>query len=462
MKNKELRKEVWKTFFKGKKITVIGLGLLGRGVGDVEFFAREGAKLIVTDLKTKLQLKKSLDKLKKYKNIRYTLGRHKFEDFENRDFVLKAAGVPLDSPYILHAKKFGVPVYMSTSLFAKMTKGIIVGVTGTRGKTTVAYMLYKILCDAHKGKKRKIFLGGNIQGMATLPLVSKVKKGDVAVLELDSWQLQGFGDMKISPQISVFTTFMPDHLNYYKHNLGVYFSDKANIFKNQKAGDVLIAGEQVKTLSKNLKRCFPKKTKFVSKQMLPNEVCMKIPGEHNKYNAAIAYIAARSLKISHKDIIQSLSSFKGASGRLEKITTANKFDVYNDTTSTTPEALKVALEALGKNRNIVLIMGGSDKMINLSILKKLIAKYVKSVFLIPGTGTDRMLKEKIIAKTVKIFQLKNFDLIVKSALDCAKKGDTTLFSPGFASFGMFKNEYDRGEKFVSLVQKYKKQKTAPR
>ncbi|PIQ67064.1 MAG: hypothetical protein COV95_00725, partial [Candidatus Zambryskibacteria bacterium CG11_big_fil_rev_8_21_14_0_20_40_24] len=96
------------------------------------------------------------------------------------------------------------------------------------------------------------------------------------------------------------------------------------------------------------------------------------------------------------------------------------------------------------------------------ILKKLIAKYVKSVFLIPGTGTDRMLKEKIIAKTVKIFQLKNFDLIVKSALDCAKKGDTTLFSPGFASFGMFKNEYDRGEKFVSLVQKYKKQKTAPR
>ena len=189
---------------------------------------------------------------------------------------------------------------------------------------------------------------------------------------------------------------------------------------------------------------------------------MKIPGEHNKYNASIAYIAARSLKISHKNIIQSLSSFKGVSGRLKKITTANKFDVYNDTTSTTPEALKVALEALGKKRNIVLIMGGSDKMINLSILKKPISKYVKSVFLIPGTGTDRLLKEKIITKALKVYRFKNFSLIVESALRRAKKGDIVVLSPGFASFGMFKNEYERGEKFVSLAQKYKEQKTAPR
>src|SRR5690606_22902948 len=117
-----------------------------------------------------------------YKNIRFVLGEHRLEDFENRDFVIKAAGVPLDSPFISHAQVKGVPVYMSTALFVKLTSAKIVGITGTRGKTTVTYMLYEILKTAYKGKKQKIFLGGNIQGIATLPLLSKAKKGDIAVL----------------------------------------------------------------------------------------------------------------------------------------------------------------------------------------------------------------------------------------------------------------------------------------
>ncbi|MBT3729983.1 hypothetical protein HOG29_01355 [bacterium] len=168
-------------YFKDKKITVMGLGLLGRGVGDVEFLAQNGADLIVTDLKTKKQLQVSLDRLKKFKKIKYVLGKHRLEDFKDRDMILKSAGVPLDSIYIKEAKKNKIPVEMSASLVAKLSDAKIIGITGTRGKSTVTQMIYEIL----KASKKKVFLGGNVRGIATLPLLESTKKGDYIVMELD-------------------------------------------------------------------------------------------------------------------------------------------------------------------------------------------------------------------------------------------------------------------------------------
>ena len=166
----------WKKYFKGKKVTQMGLGLLGRGVGDAAFLAECGAKLIVTDLKTEEELKPSLSKLRKYKNITYHLGGHRLEDFRDRNFILKAAGVALDSPFIAEARRHRIPVEMDASLFAKLApKDItIVGVTGTRGKTTTAVLTYEIL----KSARKKVFLAGNIKDTATLPLLKKVKSGD--------------------------------------------------------------------------------------------------------------------------------------------------------------------------------------------------------------------------------------------------------------------------------------------
>src|SRR3989344_2024726 len=129
--------------FKDKKITVMGLGLLGRGVGDVEFLATCGANVLVTDQKNAEDLAASVERLKKYPNISFHLGGHDEADFTHCDMVIKAAGVPLDSPYVAAARKAEVPVVMSTALFAKHASeagAIIVGVTGTRGKSTVAHM----------------------------------------------------------------------------------------------------------------------------------------------------------------------------------------------------------------------------------------------------------------------------------------------------------------------------------
>src|SRR3984957_13433106 len=134
--------------FDGKRVTLLGLGLLGRGVGDAEFLASCGAHVIVTDRKTEAELAESVEKLKKYPNIEFHLGGHRMEDFTDTDMVIKAAGVPLDSPEIAAAREKGIPIAMSTALFAKyaMEEGtMVVGVTGTRGKSTTLQMIYEIL-----------------------------------------------------------------------------------------------------------------------------------------------------------------------------------------------------------------------------------------------------------------------------------------------------------------------------
>ena len=496
--------ENWQNFFKGKKVTQMGLGLLGRGVGDAAFLAKFGVDLLVTDLKTEKELASSIKKLRSYppallrkakragklKAISYVLGEHRLEDFSarggsalsgrNRDFILKAAGVPLNSPYIAEARRNKIPIEMDASLFFKlMPKGVtFVGITGTRGKTTTAYLIYEILklvLQQSSGRpKSRAFLAGNIKDTATLPLLEKVRAGDFVVAELDSWQLQGFGDSRISPHIAVFTTFLPDHLNYYGGDMGKYFADKANIFKYQKKGDILILGEQITRLNLTEKKDSTFKKAIIARITdIPISWRLKIPGEHNRANAACALAVARALKIPDGISRKAIENFGGVPGRLEFIREINGVKIYNDTCATTPDATIVALRALnspfekggarrvgdlkipplayggalpllkGELRKIILILGGSDKGLDMSKLVEKIPKYCKKVFLLPGSGS-----KKLKAKLVKVEDLKE---AVEKAVAIATNGDIILFSPAFASFGIFKNEYDRGEQFNKIV-----------
>jgi len=473
----------YKEYFKGRKVTMLGLGLLGRGLNDAKFLAECGADLIITDLKKAEDLAPTLKKLEKYKKpskgragIKYVLGEHRLEDFKNRDFILKAAGVPLDSPYINEAKKNNIPVEMDESLFAKIVSGChsradgnpefknlkmdpvlqrddresgikIVGVTGTRGKTTTTYLIYEILKKAESKLGCKVYLGGNIKGLATLPLLKKVKSGDIVVMELSSWQLQGFGDAKISPDISVFTNLMNDHLNYYKGSVKRYFDDKKIIYKNQRLEDFLIIGESMEEKIGKVKS----KKLIAKKNLIPQDWDLKIKGEHNLENISCAILVARIFGIDEKIIKNVVCNFTGVEGRQEFLKEYKGVKIYNDTTATTPDATIVALKSFGdkKSKNIVLIMGGADKTLDMSELIKEIPKYCKKVFLFPGTGTDKV-KDKIEGLVVE-----SLSGAVLEAFKWVKKGDILLFSPGFASFGMFKNEFDRGEQFIKIIKKLK-------
>jgi len=433
----------YKDLFAGKRVTLMGLGILGRGVGDAEFLAPLCKELVVTDSKNEIELAPSIERLKKFSNIHYTLGGHQETDFTNTDMVIKAAGVPLDSPYIIAAHKSGVPVYMSTALFSKFAQeagATIVGITGTRGKSTVTHLIYHVL----KQVGRRAHLGGNVRGLSTLALLPEVKKGDVAVLELDSWQLQGFGDLKISPHVAVFTNLMSDHLNYYKGDAEAYFWDKANIFLNQKSGDKLITGAEV---LHRIQKANPPVAPVVPPP-LPHDWRLHLIGEHNKENAALAAAALRSLGLSETDIKKGLESFEPVEGRLQKIAEIKGVTFYNDNNATTPEATVAALKSF--DSKVIIIAGGADKELSLDALIQEIQTYAKLVILLPGTGTEKLKK---MLKNYK--EAKTMSEAIATAMVHAQTGDIVLLSPAFASFGLFKNEYDRNDQFVAAVKQLK-------
>jgi UDP-N-acetylmuramoylalanine--D-glutamate ligase len=450
-------KKNFKKYFKNKKITVMGLGILGRGLGYTKFLAECGADLVVTDLKTKKQLATSVKALRKFKNIKFVFGKHKLEDFRNRDMVIKSAGVPLGSIYIKEARKNKIPIEMDVSLFAKCAPEVmIVGVTGTRGKSMATALIYEILKQNEKFLKRNVYIGGNVRGVATLPLLKKVKTGDILICELDSWQLQGFGEAKISPHISVFTSFMPDHMNYYKNDIKKYFNDKANIFKYQKKGDVLIIRPDVKKLiPKNIKsKLIMVSAKNVAKYNF------SVPGKYQKENLACAVEVAKQFNIPISKIGKAITNFKGLEGRLQYVKTVKGVKIYNDNNATTPEATMAGIEALSishtprvRGKKIVLICGGADKGLDLTSFAKVINKYCKAVVLIPGTGTDRLVSSGKVLVTSKY--VKNLNEVVKKSLGLASRGDIILFSPAFASFGMFNNEYERNDLFMKIIKKLK-------
>ncbi len=436
----------------------MGLGLLGRGVGDAKFLAEEGAELIVTDLKTKEQLADSFKELEQFSNIEFVLGEHRLKDFENRDMIIKAAGVPLDSKFIAEAKKNEIPVEMDASLFARLALagregGVeMIGVTGTRGKTTTTMLIYEIARKHFESTTKEVYLGGNIRGTATLPLIRKVKAGDVVVMELDSWQLQGFGEAHISPHISVFTNFMDDHLNYYGGDRKLYFRDKANIFLSQTKDDYLVVGDNlaieiVKEFGSDLRT----KLLRARREKVPSDWNIKLRGEHNLDNIACAIEVGEILGATPEEMREAVESFRPVAGRLQFEKNYHGIYFYNDNNSTTPDATIVGLKALSFKRNTVLIMGGNDKNISMERLIDLIPLYCKAVVLLGGTGTDRIRDRMFKLGDIQVVEEKTLLGSVKHALLLATKGDNILFSPAFTSFGMFKNEYDRGDQFNKIV-----------
>jgi UDP-N-acetylmuramoylalanine--D-glutamate ligase len=318
---------------------------------------------------------------------------------------------------------------------------VIIGITGTRGKSTTTELIAHILRE----NGSRVHLGGNIRGLANLPLLDDIEDGDFLVLELDSWQLQGFGDMKISPHIAVFTSFMDDHMNYYHNDRDLYFNDKANIYHNQHAGDILIASAQASgeiiMRGERVAISVPEQQHFE----------MKLIGEHNQVSAGLAYDVTTQCGLDDESIRASIATFSAVHGRLEDLGLfKNNIRVFNDNNATTPDATVKALESIATSYSLqaVLIIGGSDKGLPLEELEKAIKEKTKAVIYLSGTGTDRI-------SLLKEFEYEKLEDCVAKAFDLVQEGDIILFSPAFASFSKyFNNEYERNDEFVKVLQKY--------
>lgn len=437
----------------GKTITVMGLGVLGRGVNVAKFLLKNGVKkLLITDLKSNDQLQASIKELEKYNDrIEYVLGRHRVQDFVETDLVVKAAGVPKDNRYITAALAAKVPVKMDASWACSIlgNKVKTIGVTGTKGKSSVTHLIAHILEVAGIPFQ----LGGNVRGQATLPLLNKISDKDILLLELDSWQLQGFHDEQISPNIAVFTNFMPDHLNYYA-GMPDYFFDKSAIYRYQDKNDKLVLTKSSYEAMRLYDSEFKVKgsTAVVKPSIMRKDWHFTQPGQHNRLNATQAYQVAKFLDISDEIIKEALETFPGVPGRLEFIDEINGVKFYNDTNATTPDATAASIQAIRQSvdRCVVICGGISKGFREFEVLIKALNSYVQKVILLPGGIADAIVD----SLTTDYVMVSDMQSAVQQAYTIAIEtgAQSVVMSPAGSSFGLFKNEYDRGDQFVKAVK----------
>lgn len=455
-----MKKSQYEHYFRDKKITVMGIGLLGRGVGDIKFLASCGAEIIATDLKSEQKLKKSLRQLKRYKKVSYTLEKHSVPDFRGRDLVLKGSGVPLENKYIEAAKDDGAIVHMSFGLVLDILKKenikvTIIGITGSKGKSTTTALIEAIL----RASGKTYHVAGNVRGIANLPLLKKVNDGDIILAELDSWQLQGLHEVKISPNVAVFTNFFEDHLNYYNGSMKKYFYDKSAIFKYQKPDDHLVlTNASAKAIKKYYKGTIDSQKEMSRFKMIPKSWEYPIFGKHNEKNIAQAFCVAKTLEIPQSIIKTALTGFAGVEGRFQHIGTAHDILFFNDNNSTTPESTVTSLQSLKKkypDRSIILIGGGADKEFHYQKMAKYIARNIQFTLLFSGAATNK-LRECFPPRFERFTETLSMKTAFNIALKHSEENSIIILSPGAASFGVFNNEYERGDQYVKLVKKFLK------
>jgi UDP-N-acetylmuramoylalanine--D-glutamate ligase len=300
----------------------------------------------------------------------------------------------------------------------------------------------------------EVILGGNIRGVSNLELLKHVTEDSLAVFELDSWQLQGFGWAGISPHVAVFTNFMPDHQNYYRGDMDAYFKDKAQIFLHQEESGVLITTPEIFERAKSLPGVtLGQEIVFADSSVLPADFTLRIPGEHNRQNAALAFEALRALSLGEEEILDALATFAGVEGRLQYVGEVEGVKIYNDNNATTPAATIEALRTLGgESKHIVLIAGGAYKEVDPAPLVPYIEATCKETILIPGSGTEHLRKRLLErGSTTQVQEADTLQVAVEKALAVAESGDSILFSPAFSSFSQYKNEYERNDEFMSLI-----------
>lgn len=458
--------------FKDKKILLMGLGIHGGALALAKWLLKRKARLTITDLKDAKQLKKSLDELEKvsaYKDIKFTLGRHDLADFANQDLIIKNPGVPQNSKYLKHASKKNIPIVNEAVMFFGLFPGESIGVTGTRGKSTTASLINKIL----KNKIKDNVLAGNIATKPMFQVLDKLSPKSMPVLELSSWHLDDLHKYKKSPHIAVVTNVMVDHLNTYK-NFNAYKKAKSYLVNHQGKDDIAILNwdnmhtKSFAKLTKAQKYYFSLKQKvkgvYVKQDVIyfndgkkifkvANVSDLYLKGEHNLSNALAAICVAKILKVANKDIQKTLSTFKGVDYRFEYKGKIGSIEVYNDSTATTPDAAIAAIRSLG-NKHILMIAGGEDKVLDYKYLAQEIKDKVCFLVLLEGSASKLLYKElkKINFPAYRmISRIDKLSVAWKMALKYARKdGCTILFSPAAASFNMFLNEFDRARQFDKL------------
>lgn len=427
----------------GRRVVVMGLGLHGGGVAMVRFLCQRGARVLATDLRDAETLAPSLARLSDL-DVEFVLGEHRLADFAGADLVIRNPAVPEGSPFLAAARAAGVPVEMEMGLFfAECDPDRIVGVTGTRGKTTTATFIWHALCSAG----RKAELAGNMR-ISAVGLLAELDPEAVVVLELSSWQLEGLVQHRVSPARAVVTNLLDDHLDRYPSR-DAYAAAKRTIVKFQRPGDLAVLNAENAYTTAFAESAPGRVAWFSAADPVAGWNRAQIGGVHNRANLAAASRVLVDLGLTESEIADAVASFGGVPYRQETVARIDGVTWVNDTTSTTPDAAIAALEGLSPP--FVWIAGGSEKHLDFEPLADLagrLGEKIRAVVMLPGAASDRLGKS---LAGQELRPVATMPEAVRTAAALAQPGDTVLLSPACASFGLFLNEFDRGDQFNDQV-----------
>lgn len=462
MKNEKLEK--FNNSIRNKKVAVIGLGV--SNIPLIDYLYDLKADITIFDKREKEKIDKNvLNKIEKYM-IKTSFGENYLSNLKGFDIIFKSPSCRPDLPEIQEEVTRGAKLTSEIELVLDLAPCKIIAVTGSDGKTTTTSLIYEILKN-----KYKCYLGGNI-GIPLFTELKNMESTDIVVLELSSFQLM---TMKKSPDIAVITNVTPNHLDIHK-SYEEYIESKKNILKYQKENDILVLN-----YDNDITRMFEKDAIanvefFSSKEKLSNGVIFDdetikicednlrrhvlklrnthLRGVHNGENICAAIAATKTL-VDVEEQAKAILRFEGVAHRLEFVREINEVKWYNDSIASSPTRTIAGLNSF--DEEIVLIAGGYDKHLDYEPIAEPILNKVKTLILMGATSekifgavTKKMKEEN---KKIDIFKVKSLEEAVEIAGQSAKPNQIVLFSPASASFDMFKNFEERGNKFKELVKK---------
>ena len=450
-------------FLKKSKVAIIGLGVSNIPLLDY-MYSLKVEVTVFDDREIEKIPKEIFDKVTNY-SFDFYFGANSLSKLNGFDIIFRSPSCMPTKPELKSEEQRGAIITTEIEMFMKVFPGRLIGITGSDGKTTTTSLIYEIL----KNNGYNCYLGGNI-GIPLFTKLNEMKPQDIAVLELSSFQLMG---MQVSPDISVITNITPNHLNIHS-SYEEYIDAKKNIFKYQDENGIVVLNydnditRECKSEAEGKVILYSSNTKLDDGVILDNNLIKEckdklrrhilntddiaIKGRHN-YENACAAIAATSSLVSPEQAAKIVKEFKGVEHRLEFVRELDGVKWYNDSIGTSPTRTIAGLYSF--TERITLIAGGYDKKLDYTPIAKPILENVDNLVLIGQTAGkifDAVKEESEKQnKSIKIYMCDDFEETILTAKKVTKSGDIVLFSPASASFDMFKDFADRGNKFKEIV-----------